>query len=416
MLAKLGFASVFFALCALPPAAAGRNETANPSRIAEPVDDVRRVTFAGNIRPEVRPENDRGRVTDSLPMRHMLLQLKRAPEQETALEEFLADLHTPGSPLFHHWLTAREFGERFGPSATDLDAVTAWLRGQGFEVHVVYPSGMLIDFSGTAGQVRRAFQTEIHYLAVRHELHIANTSEPRLPAALAPLISGVVSLHDFRPNPMHRLRKPHTQFTFSDLFGDTYAMVPADLATVYNLKPLFAAGISGQGQSITLIEDTDVFSPADWAVFRSTFGLSSYPDGSFSSVHPAPPAGPNNCGAPGVVAPNDAEAILDAEWASAAAPSARIEMASCADTSTTFGGLIALENLINGDAPPSIVSISYGQCEAVNGAAANAAYGAAYQQAVAEGVSVFVAAGDSGAAGCDNSAVEATRDFPLVAV
>jgi subtilase family serine protease len=77
-------------------------------------------------------------------------------------------------------------------------------------------------------------------------------------------------------------------------------------------------------------------------------------------------------------------------------------VASCADTRTTFGGLIALENLLNGEGPPPpIVSISYGECEALNGAAANAAYLSAYQQAAAEGVSVFVSAGDSGAAGCD---------------
>jgi hypothetical protein len=89
-------------------------------------------------------------------------------------------------------------------------------------------------------------------------------------------------------------------------------------------------------------------------------------------------------------------------------------MAACADTTTTFGGLIAMQNLINASAaPPSIMSISYGQCETVNGAAANAAYNSAYQQAVTEGVSVFVAAGDSGAAGCDNSVTEATHGIAV---
>ena len=96
---------------------------------------------------------------------------------------------------------------------------------------------------------------------------------------------------------------------------------------------------------------------------------------------------------------DDGEAILDAEYASAAAPSANIELASCADTATTFGGLIALQNLINGSiTPPAIMSISYGECEAQNGATANAAYNSTYQQAVAEGVSVFVSAGDEGGA------------------
>jgi hypothetical protein len=88
-------------------------------------------------------------------------------------------------------------------------------------------------------------------------------------------------------------------------------------------------------------------------------------------------------------------------------------MAACADTSTTFGGLLAFENLINSSSPPSIVSISYGECEAQNGASANAAYFSAYQQAVAEGVSVFVAAGDSGGAGCDNSVAEATHGIAV---
>src|SRR5436309_10998133 len=344
-------------------------------------------------------------------MDHMLLQLKRSPKQELALQQFLDELQSKGSPNFHHWLSAQEFGERFGLAKPDLDVVIAWLESHGFRVNVASPSGMLIDIAGTAAQVRKGFQTEIHYLDVKGEKHVGNISDPRIPAALAPVVAGVVSLHDFRPHAMYKMHQPRPQFTFPDPFGGTaYAVVPADLAKIYNLNPLFSAGISGQGQTIVLIEDTDVFSATDWTNFRSTFGLSGYTSASFTQVHPASPSGPNNCGAPGAFAPNDAEAILDAEWASAAAPSAAIEMAACADTTTTFGGLIAIQNLINSSAPPpSIMSISYGQCETVNGAAANAAYNSAYQQAVAEGVSVFVAAGDSGAAGCDNSTTEATH-------
>jgi subtilase family serine protease len=389
------------------------------ARIVQPINEADRIALTGNTHPEARPANDRGPVANDFAMQHMLLQLKRSPEQELAVQQFLDELQSAGSANFHHWLTAQEFGERFGLAKSDLDAVTAWLESRGFRVNVVYPSGMLIDFSGTAAQVRKAFQTEIHYLAVKGERHIGNMSDPRIPAALAPVIAGVVSLHDFRPHTMHHLRKANKEFTSVDILGDvTYAVVPADLAKIYNLNPLFSAGISGQGQTIVLIEDTDVFSASDWTTFRQTFGLSSYSSASFTQVHPpAPPPLPgNNCAAPGVVAGNDAEAILDAEWASASAPSAAIEMAACKDTSTTFGGLIAIQNLINATTPPpSIMSISYGQCETVNGAAANAAYNSAYQQAVAEGVSVFVAAGDSGAAGCDNSAAEATHGIAVSA-
>src|SRR5882724_7030360 len=421
MLRKLGsFSLVVLGVLIAAPAVQAQVESgvqARP-RITQSIDETNRVALAGNTHPEARTANDRGAVANNFAMEHILLQLKRSPDQEQAVQQFIDGLNTKGSPNFHQWLTAQEFGERFGLARPDLEAVTSWLESQGFRVNVVYPSGMLIDFSGTAAQVRKAFHTEIHHLEVKGERHVGNISDPRIPAALAPVVAGVVSLHDFRPHAMHKMHQPRSQFTFPSPFGggNDYAMVPADLAKIYNLDPLFSAGISGQGQTIVLIEDTDVFSASDWSSFRQTFGLSGYISGSFTQVHPAaPPSQPaNNCGAPGVISPNDAEAILDAEWASAAAPSAAIVMAACADTSATFGGLIAIQNLINASAPPpSIMSISYGQCETVNGAAANAAYNSAYQQAAAEGVSVFVAAGDSGAAGCDNSVAEATHGIAV---
>jgi subtilase family serine protease len=103
---------------------------------------------------------------------------------------------------------------------------------------------------------------------------------------------------------------------------------------------------------------------------------------------------------------DDGEAAIDVEWATAAAPNAAIVLAACTDT-TAFGGLIALENTLNGPGGslPSVVSISYGEAEAANGAAANAAYNTAYQQAVAEGVSIFVSSGDELAASDDGGNV-----------
>ncbi|HLZ52447.1 MAG TPA: protease pro-enzyme activation domain-containing protein, partial [Candidatus Acidoferrum sp.] len=414
---KLGIASFFLSAlaCCLGPALVRAQQIDSWPRprsvVTQKIDETKRVTLPGNTRPEASPGNDRGAVAESFPVEHMQLQLKRSLEQERALQQFIDEQQTPGSPSYHRWITAQEFGERFGLAKEDLDAITNWLKSHGFKINVLYPNGMLIDFSGTAGQVREAFQTEIHHLEVKGERHIANIGNPRIPAALAPAVSGIVSLHDFRPRAMYKMHQPRAQYTFPDgSGGDSFAVVPADLATIYNLNPLFNAGYSGQGQTIVVIEDTDVFSAADWNTFRSTLGLSAYSSGSFTTVHPAPSTGPNNCASPGIIAPNDAEAILDAEWASASAPSAAIVMATCADTSTTFGGLIAVQNLINASSqPPAIMSISYGQCETVNGAAANAAYNSAYQQAAAEGVSVFVAAGDSGATACDNSASEATH-------
>ena len=387
-------ASLF--LFAVPPAEA---ENVRPVLITQTVDESNLVTLGGNTRPEAKAEYDRGRVDDNLLMEHLLLLLKRSPEQERELEEFIDDLHDSSSPTFHRWLTAMEFGERFGVAKQDRDTIKNWLQSHGLKINVDYTNDLLIDFSGTAGQVRKAFHTAIHNLNVKGVKHIANMSDPQIPAALAPAVVGVVSLHDFRPYPMYR---PRADYTVSENGAKYYLIVPGDLATIYNLNPLFSAGISGQGQTIVVIEDTDVYTTADWMSFRSVFGLSSYTDGSFTQIHPAPPSGTNNCSDPGA-AGDEREAIIDAEYASAAAPSAAVVLASCTNTGT-FGGLIALQNLLNeSSTPPGLVSMSYGECEAGNGASSNAAFNSTFQQAVTEGVSVFVSSGDHAAATCDVS-------------
>ncbi|HXZ39212.1 MAG TPA: protease pro-enzyme activation domain-containing protein, partial [Terriglobales bacterium] len=369
--------------------------------LTQPLNDAVLIRLHGNTRPEANTANDRGRVADKFLMPHMLLQLQRPAKQEQDLEQFLNQIHDPNSPNFHRWLTAREFGERFGLAPEDIRTISGWLQSHGFKLDAIYPNGTVISFSGTAGQVRRAFHTEIHRLEVNGEKHIANMSDPYIPAALAPAVAGVVSLNDFRPHPMNR---PKTDFTVGD---GLYLVVPADLATIYNLNPLFAAGYSGQGQTIVVVEDTDVYSTNDWATFRQTLGLSSYSSGSFTQIHPAG-SGSNTCNDPGVNG-DDGEAILDAEWASAAAPSAAIQLASCADT-TVFGGHLALLNLLNGNsAPPAIVSISYGTSETALGAAYNNFVNQLHEQAVAEGVSVFVSSGDQAAAVSDRGAEVATH-------
>ncbi|HTW63173.1 MAG TPA: S53 family peptidase [Bryobacteraceae bacterium] len=377
-----------------------------PARILIPqsIDPSRLYTLSGNTNPAVSPQNDRGKVPDAFAMNHMLLQLQRSPERERALKIFIDQQHDSASPNFHRWLTAEQFGQLFGPAPQDIETVSAWLRAGGFTVNTVYPSGMLIDFSGTAGEVLAAFHTEIHKLSVNGKDHIANMSDPRIPEALAPVIAGVVSLHDFWP---HSMKKPAPKYEV-----EYQIVVPADLATIYDLNPAFAAGYTGQGQTIALLEDSDLYNTADWSTFRKAFGLSTYTSGSFSTVNPAPSTGVSNCSDPGANMDDD-EAALDAEWSSAAAPDAAIELATCANTSTTFGVLIAEENLINAKVPPQIISDSYGLCEAATGVTLNAAFNSSAQQAVAEGVSIFVAAGDEGAASCDAGFTTATHGIGI---
>ena len=393
------------AAAALATVHAARAEA--PRLVVQAISDAQTLALPGNIRPEARLANDRGPVADGLVLEHMQLLLQRPAQTEQALDSLMAAQQDRASPLYHSWLTAAEFGTQFGPAAADVDAVVGWLQAHGFTVNGVQAGRTFIDFSGTAGQVRQAFQTEIHNLDVAGIPHIANMTDPRIPAALSGVVAGIVSLHDFRPHPNF---KPRPAYTFTSGGSTFEAVVPADLATIYNFKPLFAAGISGQGQSVVVIEDTNVYSTANWTTFRSVLGLSSYTGGSFTQTHPT---GSSACSNPGVVSGNESEATLDAEWASAGAPSAAIVLASCSDTNTTFGGLIALQNLINSSSPPAIVSISYGECEVKNGVTANAAFNTAYKQAAALGTSVFVSAGDEGAASCDADLAKATHGIAV---
>ena len=145
------------------PVNAGAQASAVPGPIAG---QSALVTLRGNTRPEAKAMNDRGRVSDDLTLNHMMLQLQRTPEQEQALQQFINDIHDPTSPLFHHWITAAEFGQRYGVAPADVARVTDWLESQGFKVNLVYPNQMVIDFTGSAGQIRQAFHTEIHHLLV----------------------------------------------------------------------------------------------------------------------------------------------------------------------------------------------------------------------------------------------------------
>ncbi len=398
MMRKLGLAGAALSVAAFLlisqfSARLGARDIGQRARIliTEPIDESKLVTLRGNTRPEARnPANDRGRVDDSFPMAHMLLQLRRPPALEQEFETYIEQLTDKTSPNFRHWLMPAEQGRLYGPAQADLDTIEAWLESHGFTVNYIYANGMVMDLSGTAGEIRETFHTEIHNLNVRGESHYANMSDPEIPAALAPIIVGIVSMHNFKPQAMNERR---IDYTFAGCGGGTcYSLAPADFQVIYNLNPLYRLGLTGTGQTIVVVEDSDTYG-TDVATYRSTF-LSNY-SGTVTTVHPS---GSNSCTDPGTNA-DDAETDIDAEVASAIAPNAAIEVASCTDTAT-FGGLLAIENLLTTATPPAIISMSYGECEAVNGVASNAAFNSAFQTGAAAGVSIFASAGDSGPSSC----------------
>src|ERR1700679_3792539 len=149
--------------------------TGHPARmITGTIDGAKLRTLEGNTRPEANALNDRGIVADDFKMDHMLLQLKRSPEREAALKQYIDELHNPKSANFHKWLTPDQFAEHYGIAQEDVATVKNWLASQGFTIHGVQTSGLTMDFSGTAGLVRSAFHTEIHNLEVAGNKHFAN--------------------------------------------------------------------------------------------------------------------------------------------------------------------------------------------------------------------------------------------------
>lgn len=387
------FVFIFFAtLTALAQSSGARRVTQN-------IDETHLTTLKGHVIPFATAKNDRGEVEDSFAIDHMHLVLQRSPEAEQELNQLMAEQNDKDSPNFHKWLSAADFGDRFGVAQEDIDAVTGWLQANGFHVNKVYPNRVMIDFGGTAAQVRKGFHTSLHRFDFKGESHIANMGDPQIPSALGSVVRGIASLNDLKPKAMHEARTPQYTFTGSHI---DYAVTPQDNQTIYHLNPLYNSGISGQGQTIYIVEDTDTYGTAgsggasDWNTYRSTFGLSSaFPLGSYSQVHPA-------CTDPGTNG-DDGEAAIDVEVASAVAPSAAIELISCPSQVFTFGGQIALQNLINQPNPvPGVVSVSYGLCEAYTGQGGNAAFYNTYQQAAAEGFSVFVSSGDEGPSSCSN--------------
>lgn len=366
------------------------------SRIAGPINDQVRVTLKGNTSPLAQARYDQGPVADSFPAERMLVILQRSPEREAALRQFIQDAHTPGSPSFHRWLTPEAFGELYGPEDSEVAAVAGWLQTHGFSVARVTKGKTAIEFSGSAGQVRQAFHTEIHAYLINGELHHANNSDPQIPAALAPVIAGITPMNDFRPQSYMEVlgqasydpqaRKITPQWTIG---SNALALAPGDVAVQYDLNPLYAAGTNGTGVIIGIIGASDV-DPTVVANYRSFFGL---PPINFNAVIDGSDPGEGNWAT--------GESYLDVEVSGAVAPGATIDLYTATDTSVQSGLLLAAQRAVDDD-QASVLSTSYGTCEQSLGSSGNQFWAALWEQAAAQGQTSFVSAGDSGSAGCDD--------------
>ena len=244
-------------------------------------------------------------------------------------------------------------------------------------------------FSGRAADVEGAFDTELHEVFAEGKVRIANVRPPRLPLDLARRVTGVLSLHSFpRRRPLAR-RKP------ANTSGGDHFLAPADFTAIYNVDALAAPGINGSGRTIGLLARTNV-NVGDTTFFRQYFGLPAND-----------PVVVLNGPDPGISTSDEIESDLDLQWSGAVAPAARTLLIVSKSTATADGvDLSALYAVSNNLA--DVLSLSYGACELDFEDTDTAFYTNVWAQAAAQGISVFVASGDSGAAGCDPSGVNAS--------
>jgi hypothetical protein len=273
------------------------------------------------------------------------------------------------------------------------------------------------------GLAQSAFKTEIHRYQVNGQEHIANSSPVQVPAVLSGVVTGVRGLTDYHPKPMYvrpvhgGRNSPHPTFTTPNE-GAGYVLAPGDIATIYDLNPLYNASpaIDGTGQKLAIIGETDVYL-ADIADFRSDFGLnqitgcSTDANGIITSTAcnttnfqyllvpgVADLGSPSTCG-------DLPESDLDIEWSGATARNAQIIFVNapgtfnsdCTEITNNGGTNVALAYAIDNAVAP-VISMSYGLCEASPGAVS---IETELQQGNAEGITIMISSGDSAAASCD---------------
>lgn len=367
-------------------------------RVTGMVDERARLVRPGNVHPLARPEYDLGAAAPDLRLDRMILVLQPDEAQQTALDEFLAAQNDPQSPQYHKWLSPDEFGGAFGVSAHDADQVVKWLDGHGFEVEPATGSRRTITFSGTAAQVERAFHTSIHSYNVNGQVHHANAADPEIPRALAAVVHGVLSLHDFHAAGQHTAPQSMLEASPAYTSGSSHYLAPSDFATIYDVGSLYNSSIDGSGQSIAIAGRCNI-KTADVQNFRSMFGL--------------PVNNPTvilNGSNPGIVSTNEQfEATLDVEWSGAVARNAAIQFVVSKSTFSTDGISLSSQYIVNHNLAP-VMSLSFGSCESTMGSSQNQFWNSLWQQAAAEGITVLVSSGDSGAAGCDSASSTSARN------
>jgi hypothetical protein len=395
------------------PAASVEGQNRVPDRIPALVSDYASAPIPGSVHPKARLATDLGPEPGDTKLVGMSLRFTPSAAQQAALDQLLSDQQNPASPLYHQWLTPQQYAAQFGLSAADLASITDWLTRQGFTVTGVAQGGSFVTFDGTVAQAQVAFSTSIHSLSLNGETHFANITDASVPSAFSGVVGAITGLHDFRPKP--HLHSSLVRPNFTSSLSENHYIAPGDIYTIYDTQPLLNAGITGAGITIAVMGQVDI-NLADVTAFRSASGLSTtnLPTTKNAGTDPGPanncsPTGTNKCPSPNL--DDLGESSLDVEWTGAMAPLASILFVN---GHNVFDN--SMTQAIDQNLAP-IVTVSYGDCEALQGTSVLSSYNQLFKQASAQGQTILAASGDEGATDCESStSTSATTglavDFP----
>jgi subtilase family serine protease len=272
-----------------------------------------------------------------------------------------------------HTVSPEAYAAEFGADPVAARAAVAWLQQMGFNTTWRAGSG-LIAADGPAPRASALLQVDIEsFRQADGTTFYATLDEPRIPPQLASAASSVSGLDNYRGARVLAVRRG--------------GLTPSDVLSFYNIKPLRDAGLDGSGQTIVLPEIDDLPNLSDLNKFATEFGLP--PFDSYLTVKRDP-----NWGIP---EKPQGETVLDLEILHEVAPQAKLVIyLSAAD----FGhGDRAFDQMVT-EHLGSIISESLGACETDTSGGHRNAYAGIQDRALAEGMSHFVASGDSGAYTC----------------
>ena len=371
--------------------------------------------ISGHIPAWATPQNDIGPIPAAQPLQ-LIVGVSRSPELEAAFKQLLEDQQNRTSPHFHQWLTPQQVGEQFGPTQHDLDALTSWLTAQGFTVENVTPSRIFIQVSAPASMVEAAFHTSLHSFGNPAGTLQAPISEPSIPASLSPIvsfISGLASVpyHTHSTQVIDSPRSTAPQgtpatlkpaYTFSNSNGTYHFLVPGDFNTIYDINPVYNAGINGTGQKVTIVGGSQLLA-ADITAYQTLTGLAPYTPNTLV---------PTTFIDPGFSTNDQTEGMLDFERVNGTAPGATINFLiakNWLNGTVTQNLLLYAINTLN----DPIMSLSFGACENLQTPSYVRYEDSIYSQAASQGMSVFVSSGDNGSAGCNGLTTAATA-YPSI--